>query len=180
MEPVDKTAADITRKTVLNGEWEKLTTRKAYGANLYFRTRPDTGYLGMFSQARPHSTVWAITHIQSQTDGLMPFMVGFDAPARSNRRWTGIPKAGDWSQTGTRIWINGKEVKNPKIYKNAGKFSHPNNAWNFENPLDPEEIWWVQAPVLLPMKKGENTIIIEQPYIGEHHSWGVSFIPINN
>jgi hypothetical protein len=32
--------------------------------------------------------------------------------------------------------------------------------------------------VKLHLKKGENTIVIEQPYAGEHHSWGVSFIPL--
>lgn len=153
-------------------------TRKAYCANLYFRTRPDTGYLGMFMNAKPGSVVVASTEITVKKAGKYPFMIGFDAPARSNRRWTGVANAGEWSQTGTRIWINGTEVKNPRTFKNAGKFSHGGNAWNFESPLDIEEIWWALEPTELNLKKGKNSIVILQPYIGEHQSWGISFIPL--
>ena len=178
VEPTAQGEAENTRKAVLSGRTDSLKTREAHCANLYFRTRPDTGYLGMFSAARAGSTVWATTSIKVNKAGKYPFMIGFDAPARSNRRWTGVPNAGDWSQTGTRIWINGTEVRNPRVFRNAGKFRHPGNAWNFENPLDIEEIWWALDPVKLPLRKGENTIIIEQPYAGEHHSWGISFIPL--
>ena len=174
--PLDKNAVEAARKDMLDGKADN--TRKAYCANLYFRTRPDTGYLGMFMQARPGCTVLASTEITVKKDGKYPFMIGFDAPARSNRRWTGVPKNGEWSQTGTRIWINGKEVKNPRTYKHAGKFAHAGNAWNFESPLDPEEIWWVQDPTELQLRKGKNSIVIEQPYIGEHQSWGISLIPL--
>lgn len=176
--PVAKEQAESTGKDIRAGKMDEHSPAKAYCANLYFRTRPDTGYLGMFMKARPGSTVWASTTIKVKKAGKYPFMIGFDAPARSNRRWTGVPKNGEWSQTGTRIWINGKEVRNPRVYSNAGKFAHAGNAWNFEQPLDKEEIWWVQEPTELQLEKGENTIIIEQPYIGEHHSWGISFIPL--
>ncbi len=176
--PVNKEQAGSTRDAMLSGKLDTLDTRKAYCANLYFRTRPDTGYLGMFMNARPGSTIWATTTIKVRKAGKYPFMIGFDAPARSNRRWTGVPKNGEWSQTGTRIWINGKEIRNPRTYKNAGKFAHSGNAWNFDMPLDREEIWWVQKPTEIELQKGANTIIIEQPYIGEHQSWGVSLIPL--
>lgn len=178
VEPTAQGKVNETRNAVLAGNFNTLATRPAYCANLYFRTRPDTGYLGMFMHARPGQTVWAATTIKVKKAGKYPFMIGFDAPARSNRRWTGVPKNGEWSQAGTRIWLNGKELRNPKSYRNAGKFNHPGNAWNFETPLHPEEIWWSQEPTELELKKGENTIIIEQPYVGEHQSWGMSFIPL--
>ena len=178
VEPQPSGQAEATRKSVLEGKLDTLTTREAYGANLYFRTRPDTGYLGMYMNTQPGNTVWAVTTIKSPKAGNMPFMIGFDAPARSNRRWTGIPKNGEWSQSGTRIWINGKEVKNPRRYKLAGQKALSGNQWNFEEPLDPEEIWWIQDKTALPLKKGANIIVIEQPYIGEHQSWGISLIPL--
>ena len=178
VEPVATKQADQVRNQVLNGELSKLKTRPAYCANLYFRTRPDTGYLGMFTNVRPGHTAWAVTTIKANKAGKKKFMVGFDAPARSNRRWTGVPNKDEWSQCGTRIWLNGKELKNPRSYRLAGKKKHPGNAWNFEDPLDPEEIWWVQEPIEFELKKGNNTFIIEQPYIGEHQSWGVSLIPL--
>ena len=178
VEPQPSAQAESIRKAVLEGKLDTLTSRKAYGANLYFRTRPDTGYLGMFMNGKPGNTVWAVTTILSPKAGRMPFMVGFDAPARSNRRWTGVPNNGEWSQTGTRIWINGKEVNNPRRYELAGKKALEGNQWNFEEPLDPEEIWWIQGKTELPLRKGANTIVVEQPYIGEHQSWGISLIPL--
>ena len=32
--------------------------------------------------------------------------------------------------------------------------------------------------ILTTHSKGKNTIVIEQPYIGEHQSWGISLIPL--
>ena len=179
VEPLPTAQAATTREKVLAGKLSELRTRKAYCANLYFRTRPDTGYLGMFTNTKPGHTVWATTTIHAKKAGKHKFMVGFDAPARSNRRWTGIPQNGEWSQCGTRIWLNGKELKNPRQYKLAGQNRHPGNAWNFQKPLSPEEIWWVQQPIEIELRKGDNTFIIEQPYVGEHQSWGVSLIPLN-
>ena len=180
VEPVKTADADKLRDKVLAGKYDGLKTRKAYCANLYFRTRPDTGYLGMFTNTKPGHTVWAVTTIKAKKAGPKKFMVGFDAPARSNRRYTGVPKNGEWSGCGTRIWLNGKEIKSPRTYSLAGQNNHPGNAWNFEKPLNPEEIWWVQEPIEIELKKGENTFIIEQPYVGEHQSWGVSLIPVKD
>ncbi len=178
VEPQPTKNADSVREKVLNEDVSGLKVRRAHCANLYFRTRPDTGYLGMFSGTKPGHTVWAITEIEAAEAGPQKFMLGFDAPARSNRRYTGVPKNGEWSGCGTRIWLNGKEIKNPRTYNLAGKNNRPDNAWNFEHPLSPEEIWWVQEPVEIELQKGTNTFVIEQPYVGEHQSWGVSLIPV--
>lgn len=180
VEPIPTAKAAEVREQVLKGDTAALKTRKAYCANLYFRTRPDTGYLGMFTNTKPGHTVWAVTTIHAEKAGKQKFMIGFDAPARSNRRYSGVPKNGQWSQCGTRIWLNGAEVSNPRTYKHAGKFQKHGNEWGFELPLDPEEIWWVQEPVEFELKKGDNTFIIEQPYHGEYQSWGVSLIPVKD
>ena len=180
VEPVPAAQAEATRALVLAGKMSGLKTRPAYGANLYFRSKPCTGCLGMFPGVKPGHSVWAITHIKSP-GGEAPFMIGFDAPARSSRRCSGVPAAGEWSQCGTRIWVNGVEVKTPKSYKLAGKNRFPRDTWTHpanEDPLDNEEVWWANGPTMLPLQKGDNLIIIEQPYIGEFQSWGVSLIPL--
>lgn len=108
-------------------------------------------------------------------------MIGFDAPARSSRRYSGVPEAGEWSQCGTKIWVNGREFKNPQRCKLAGKNRYERDTWFApanEDPLTDEEVWWAHKPTMVPLKKGKNTIIIEQPYIGDFQSWGVSFIPV--
>ena len=180
--PVDSRQAESVRNQLLQkGKRSGVKMIPAYGANLYFRTRPATGFLGMFRDAKPGMTAWAVTNIRAEKEGEAPFMVGFDAPARSSRRCSGVPAAGEWSQCGTRIWINGEEVRNPRTYRLAGKGRYPNDTWSSpanEVPLDDEEVWWAQEPVMLPLRKGNNTIIIEQPYIGVFQSWGVSLIPL--
>lgn len=180
VEPIPTKQADSVRAKVLSGAWNELKTRRAYGANLYFRTRPDTGYLGMFTHTKPGHTIWATTTITADKAGPQKFMIGFDAPARSNRRYSGVPAAGQWSQCGTRVWLNGNELMNPRTYSLAGKNKLAGNAWNFEAPLSPEEIWWVQSPIELHLQQGENTFVIEQPYHGEFQSWGVSLIPVKD
>ena len=178
VEPVQAAEADSTRAAVLKGKLDGLTTKDVYCANLYFRTRDGSGNQGMYRGTKAGVYLWAVTEITVNKDGKYPFMIGFDAPERSNRRWTGVPKNGLWSNAGTRIWINGKEVSNPRTYKLAGQRVQPNKIWGFNDPLDLEEVWWMLDPTELQLKKGKNTIIIEQPYSGEHLDWSISFIPL--
>ena len=181
VQPVPREAMEATRAKVLAGRVNELPTRPAYGSNLYFRTKPCTGLLGMFSDRKPGCCVWALTDVVVDKAGEYPFMIGFDAPSRSSRRCSGVPAAGEWSQCGTRIWINGVEVKNPQTYRLAGKNRYERDTWVHpanEDPLTNEEVWWAHEPTLLPLKKGHNTVIIEQPYIGEFQSWGVSLISL--
>lgn len=180
VDPVGKEKVEETRKAVLSGNMDALATSEAHGASVTFRTRPDTGCLGLFPKSKPGVTVWAVTEIDSSTGGASPFMMGFDAPARSNRRFSGVPNNGEWSRCGTRIWVNGTEIKNPKKYKLAGERECKGNSWMGainEIPFDDEEIWWAQEPTKIPLRKGKNTIIIEQPYVGEYQTWGVNLIP---
>lgn len=178
VEPQPSTDADKLREAVLKGKLEGLTTRQVHGSNIYFRTRDGSGNQGLYRTAKTGVTVWAITTIKVNKDGKYPFMIGFDAPERSNRRWTGVPQNGQWSQAGTKVWINGKEVRNPRVYKLAGQRTEPRKIWGFENPLDLEEVWWMLGPTELNLKKGENTIIIEQPYPGYHLDWSIGFTPL--
>lgn len=178
VEPVAAAEVETTRSAVLDGRLDGLKTKDAHGASLYFRTRDGSGNQGMYRKAKTGVTLWAVTNITVQKSGQYPFMIGFDAPERSNRRWTGIPHNGQWSQTGTRIWINGTEVKNPRVYQHAGKNVRMRPYWNFNEPLLLEELWWMLSPTKLPLRKGENTIAIEQPYAAYHQDWGISFIPL--
>ncbi len=179
--PVQEEQRDEVRARVLAGKLDGLETRSAYGANIYFRTKPSTGYLGLFPRSKRGSCVWAVMEYTSKDGGKEPFMIGFDAPARSSRRYSGVPEAGEWSQCGTKIWVNGREFKNPQRYKLAGKNRYERDTWFApanEDPLTDEEVWWAHKPTMVPLKKGKNTIIIEQPYTGDFQSWGVSFIPV--
>lgn len=81
----------------------------------------------------------------------------------------------------TRIWLNGKEIKNPQTYRLAGQRRYERHTWNApanEIPFDDEEFWWTRPPVAFRVQAGENKILIEQPYVGKFQSWGISFIPV--
>lgn len=178
--PVPQDRQEEVRNNLLAGKSPAgLPSVQTRGGNLYFRTR--AGAEGLFSKTKPGNTVWAETTFHSPVEGTMHAMVGFDAPARSTRRCSGVPAAGEWSQCGTRIWVNGKEMKNPQTYKLAGQRRYEKHTWNSpanEIPFDNEEFWWARPPVPFQVKAGENRILIEQPYTGEFQSWGVSFIPV--
>ncbi|UQT44341.1 hypothetical protein M5E88_17585 [Akkermansia muciniphila] len=167
--PVPQDRQEEVRNNLLAGKSPAgLSSIQTRGGNLYFRTR--AGAEGLFSKTKPGNTVWAETTFHSPVEGTMHAMVGFDAPARSTRRCSGVPAAGEWSQCGTRIWVNGKEMKNPQTYKLAGQRRYEKHTWNSpanEIPFDNEEFWWARPPVPFQVKAGENKILIEQPYTGE-------------
>lgn len=178
--PVPKNRQEEVRKALLAGSKpEGVEQVRARGGNLYFHTR--AGMEGMFTKTKPGNTVWAETTLYAPRAGTMYAMVGFDAPARSTRRCSGVPAAGEWSQCETKIWLNGQEVKNPQTYKLAGQRRYEKHTWTSpanEIPFDNEEFWWARPPVPFQVKAGENKILIEQPYTGSFQSWGISFIPV--
>lgn len=176
----DDEARDRVRARLVQGlPPEGVAVTEARGGNLYFRTR--AGAEGLFPLAKPGRTVWAETWVNAPRSGVIHAMVGFDAPARSTRRCSGVPAAGEWSQCGTRIWVNGHEVKNPQTCKLAGQRRYERHTWNApdnEIPFDNEEFWWARPPVALSMQPGKNRVLVEQPYVGSYQSWGISFIPV--
>lgn len=179
--PAPKADAENVRNAILNGDLNKLNIaqRQEDGGNLYFRTRAMVE--GIFRAKGPGVTAWATTTLHSDADRTMYAYVGFDAPGRATRLCSGMPKAGEWSQCGTRIWLNGKELKNPVTFKLAGQHRYEQHTWfkpANEIPFDNEEFWWARDPVPFQLKKGENTLVIEQPYTGKFQSWGISFIPV--
>lgn len=178
--PVADARRDAVRHALLKGKTpENVAETKARGGNLYFRTR--AGAEGLFSKTKPGQTVWAQTVVTAPKSGPLYAMVGFDAPARSTHRCSGVPAAGEWSQCGTRIWVNGRPIRNPQVYKLAGQRRYERHTWNSpdnEISFENEEFWWARPPTPFRLKPGLNTILIEQPYTGSFQSWGVSFIPV--
>ena len=178
--PVPTSSRERVREALLSGEIPQDTAlNHARGGNLYFRTR--AGAEGFFSKTLPGHTAWAETKFHAPTAGTLYAMVGFDAPARSTRRCSGVPAAGEWSQCGTRVWLNGQEIKNPQTYKSAGQRRYERHTWNApanEIPFEDEEFWWARKPVPFRVQAGENRIFIEQPYTGAFQSWGISFVPV--
>ncbi len=176
--PIPTIKAALVRQEILS-KGTHSSFRTVWGANLYFKTRSNTGNIGLFSHTPIGHTIWAQSSIHAPSAGTYRFFIGFDAPARSNRRYSGLPQNRQWSQSLTRIWLNGKEIHNPRSFQHAGQFNQPDNQWNFETPLHPEEIWWVLPPIELELQQGQNTFLIEHPYTSPQQSWGLSLIPVS-
>lgn len=175
----DADRTTIRQHLLLGKSSPGLTQQNVLGGNLYFRFKSND--IGLFSTTKPGHTAWSETTLYSPKGGTMHAMVGFDAPARSTRRGSGVPLAGEWSQCGTRIWLNGQEIKNPQTYALAGQRRYEKHTWESpdnEIPFENEEFWWARAPVPFQLQPGENKLLIEQPYTGSFQSWGISFIPV--
>ncbi len=179
--PVPTAGAEQTREQILaqKADDNSITANTAIGGNLYLKSR--AGLEGLYNKTGPGQTVWAKTTLYADTDKTIHAMIGFDAPSRSTRRASGVPEAGKWSQCGTRIWLNGKEFTNPQTYRLAGKNQFKQHTWTGpanEMPFENEEFWWCREPVAIKLKKGANTLLVEQPFIGDFQSWYISFIPV--
>ncbi len=173
----DVARVEAMRKSVLSGETAPYT-KTADGGYLALKTRVDP--CGLYAKESPGVTVWCRSDWDASADGVQYAVIGFDASARSNRRSSGIPQNGAWSSFGSRIWVNGQELKGPE-WQMPGSREYRDNTWfrpPNEIPFADEEFWWTREPVAIPVKKGSNSIIIENPYVGEHQNWSVTFIPV--
>lgn len=177
--PLIKTGSDqidSLRKQLLSGK-NPDDLKVINGASLMLRPRAKGE--GVYPKAAPGNTVFAIFEIKAAKKGMYDFIVGFDSPARSSRKYSGIPQKGQWSVEGTKIYLNGKEIPGP-AWKDAGKHFSKDDTWFSplnEIPFTDEEIWWALPPVKFPLKKGINRFVVELPYAGAYQSWGVNLIP---
>ncbi len=173
----DGSKVEAMRRLIVSGELSPLT-KQADGGYLALKTRVDP--CGIFAKESPGVTVWCRTELESPADGIQYVVIGFDAPARSNRRCSGIPRNGEWSSFGSRIWVNGQEIKGPN-WQMPGSRGYRENTWfrpPNELPFTDEEFWWTREPVAIPVKKGTNMIVIENPFTVPQQNWTVTFIPV--
>ena len=173
----DANSVEATRRRILSGD-DSLFTKEARGGYLAMKTRADG--CGLWPEAQPGVVVWAQTEWTSEQDGVLYAFIGFDAPARSDRRCSGIPARGTWSNFNTKIWINGKSLEPPQ-WKEPGKYSYPNHTWfqpANEIPFSDEEFWWTRPPTAIPVKKGKNILLIENPYLLPYQNWAITFLPV--
>lgn len=97
--------------------------------------------------------------IEAASDTVANYLIGFDAPARSNRISDGIPPQGQWENFGI-ITINGQEVR-PPVWNEPGRYRYHFNTWakpEEELPYTNEQLYWMREPIPVPLQKGINTI----------------------
>lgn len=123
---------------------------------------------------------WAETRIWAERDTVMTAMVGFEAPARSNRVSNGIGDQGHFEADG-RVFVNGTEVFPAEPWKEPGKYQYRFNTWHtIENeiPYTEEQLFWMRSPAVVPLKAGWNTVRLYCPRLFELNHWCVTFMPV--
>ena len=97
--------------------------------------------------------------IRSDKDCVKYFNIGFDSPARSNRISDGVPAQGAWPNDGY-VSVNGERISPPE-WKEPGAYSFHFNTWaapEEELPYTDEQLYWMNDPVPVKLRKGDNAI----------------------
>ncbi|SHJ98735.1 Glycosyl hydrolase family 20, domain 2 [Rubritalea squalenifaciens DSM 18772] len=126
------------------------------------------------------STMYMKTYFKVDSDRTVHLRIGFDTPARSQRRSSGIPPQGKWDSNGGMVWINGKEITPPKWNApNTQRYTY--KTWHKppqEIPFTDEEFYWTTDPVSAELKKGKNLILIRVPYTHKFQSLKATCTPV--
>lgn len=129
----------------------------------------------------PTMDAWMKTRLYSNRDTTLYAWVGFETPARSNRVSDGIGYQGQWEAQG-RLFVNGNEIFPPERWKEPGKyraFDRKEAEKLGEQPYTNEQFYWMRKPVSIPVKAGENVILLYCPRVFPNEAWYVSFIPLS-
>lgn len=124
--------------------------------------------------------LYAKTVIESASDTVLNVMVGFEAPARSNRLSVGIGEQGRW-EGGARLWLNGAEVAPAVAWNEPGAYKYHFHTWHKapeELPYTDEQFYWCRKPVELHLKKGSNTIMLYSPKTFPLQRWSFAVVPL--
>ena len=107
-------------------------------------------------------------------------IIGFEAPARSNRRSAGIPNKGQWDANGGAIFINDKELSGP-VWNMPGGQRYLQATWDKpanEMPYSDEEFYWSRPPAAVALQKGWNKIFVRVPRTYLDQKWIFAFVPV--
>lgn len=99
--------------------------------------------------------------IHSDADTVRRFMIGFEAPARSNRISDGIAPQGRWPNYGT-VTVNGTPLP-PPVWREPETYRYHYNTWarpEEELPYTDEQLYWRRRPVKVALRRGDNTVVM--------------------
>ncbi|MDE7123723.1 MAG: beta-N-acetylhexosaminidase, partial [Alistipes sp.] len=142
-------------------EWEVTFT----GEGFEKRVRAWGDVIDLDALCRRHAVpdgpldVRLVRTIRSESDTVRYFRAGFDHPQRSNRISDGIPEQGCWPNHGT-LSVNGEPVAPPR-YEEPGAYRFHFHTWarpEEEYPYTDEQLYWMQRPVAVTLRRGDNRV----------------------
>lgn len=120
------------------------------------------------------------TNIYVDKDTVITAWIGFDSPARSNRKSDGIGEQGKW-EFSARAFVGETEIFPAKPWNEPGKYRYHHNTWHREPnelPYTDEQFFWTREPAQIPLKAGSNTIKLYCPRVFDANVWIAAFVPI--
>lgn len=135
------------------------------GAGIYLRhtwgnsTMPT--FYGTKTNPAFNQTAYAWTYVYSPQAQTVGAHIEFQNYGRSERDLA--PEAGRWDRKGSKIWVNGTEIKAP-AWKNAGVNISWGRVADYEKPLQ-DENFTAREPISIQLKAGWNKIFIKLPFI---------------
>lgn len=139
----------------------------ATGGTLHFRHFFGKG--GVLPGNPEEGTAWAETWIHAKSAGPVGFWIGFDTPSTSDRRAGPVPAAGQWSNAGATVSVNGKAIPGPTL-ANAGK--KPGDEIPFV-----DEGYFYRAPTAVDLVAGWNHVLLKVPHRKGDWKWSATFAP---
>ena len=127
-----------------------------------------------------NETVYLTAYTFSAKARKIHAVIGFEAPARSNRRSAGIPNNGHWDANGGAIFINDKELPGP-VWNMPGGHRYLQATWDKpanEMPYSDEEFYWSRPPAVVALQKGWNKIFVRVPRTYLDQKWIFAFVPV--
>lgn len=128
------------------------------------------GYPGWLPPA-PSGTLYAYTNIWSPKVQTVGLWIGFNSYSHSTRRGGPNPDLGQWSNTSSKIWINGQPIA-PPLWKLPGL-----GANSDEVPFIDEDYFY-REPTKVPLQKGWNRIFIKAPRNPPAWKWQFTCVPV--
>ncbi len=116
-------------------------------------------------------TAYALTYVWSPRTQTVGFWINFNGPSRSDRRGGPNPAQGEWSNTGSRIWVNDSPLA-PPVWKQPGAVKDGN-----ETPFVDEDYFY-RDPLPVALQSGWNKILIKAPRSAKTWKWMFTCVPV--
>ena len=116
-------------------------------------------------------TAYALTYVWSPSAQTVGFWIGFNGPSRSDRRGGPNPAQGQWSTTGSRIWVNDFPIA-PPVWQQPGAVKGGSEA-----PFVDEDYFY-RDPLPVALKQGWNKILVKAPRSATTWKWMFTCVPV--
>ena len=114
---------------------------------------------------------YALTYVWSPRAQTVGFWIGFNDPIRSSRRGVPNPAPGEWSNVGSRVWVNDREISPPH-------WQQPGLVKNESETPYVDEGYYFRAPTPIALTSGWNKILLKAPKTGKAFKWSLTCVPV--